>query len=414
MYASVNQNAVGNAPVCLIELTEVELAFITPVQGYGYCFSYVGGKQRKLKGTMTFMRVEERTVCRAAMQLETMGLSDNLVVLVSGRMTGSQQARALNKAAIRTDKILTAVEWLCKNHRRWMSTDPDSYRLELQGKTPTVINKSTEVASESANVESEELFACFYPDGATTNSSGGFDDPEAFKEYVTKMRESNFNVELKLDLQREFVNSKDGDPLISTCLLHFPYGIGGMDEWRYNKDGSKSNKPALQPYLEHLSKLSQPIFQAPMFQLIMCSTISKERLLRRSCLQLKGSHTAETLANGLDSKDLKRAIRGRAKGNRHAGTNASKTLLNAVDATSRALPHTNDAAKGARSNAESLQHHKGIGGIFLTVTFDDENSLIMQILNGNSLDETWDVTKKTDTELADLVKDRKALRIQFP
>jgi hypothetical protein len=38
-YAFVNRNYVGHAPSCLTDLTEVELAFITPVKGYGFCFS---------------------------------------------------------------------------------------------------------------------------------------------------------------------------------------------------------------------------------------------------------------------------------------------------------------------------------------------------------------------------------------
>ena len=53
-HAILNGNYVGHAPECLKELTEVERAFLTPVKGYGYCFTWVGGKQRNLKGTMTF------------------------------------------------------------------------------------------------------------------------------------------------------------------------------------------------------------------------------------------------------------------------------------------------------------------------------------------------------------------------
>ena len=53
LYAIVNQNFVGHAPQVLQDLTPVELALISPVKGYGYCFSYVGGTNMNLKGTMT-------------------------------------------------------------------------------------------------------------------------------------------------------------------------------------------------------------------------------------------------------------------------------------------------------------------------------------------------------------------------
>jgi hypothetical protein len=58
--AIANSFYVGHAPACLKELTPVELALISPVKGYGYCFLYIGGAQMKLQGTLTFMRVKER------------------------------------------------------------------------------------------------------------------------------------------------------------------------------------------------------------------------------------------------------------------------------------------------------------------------------------------------------------------
>lgn len=58
--AIVNGNYVGCAPKELTDLTAVELALLSPVKGYGYCFSCGGGKQMQLKGTMTFMRVDKR------------------------------------------------------------------------------------------------------------------------------------------------------------------------------------------------------------------------------------------------------------------------------------------------------------------------------------------------------------------
>ena len=45
-HAILNSNYVGGAPACLMELTEVELAFLSPVRGYGFCFTWVGGRQR--------------------------------------------------------------------------------------------------------------------------------------------------------------------------------------------------------------------------------------------------------------------------------------------------------------------------------------------------------------------------------
>jgi hypothetical protein len=93
-YAIVYNNYVGHAPACLTDLTEVELAFITPVKGYGYCFSWTGGAQKVLKGSLTFMRVKERSIVKAVAQLQGMGLSNHIVVLVNGKMTSRQRMKA--------------------------------------------------------------------------------------------------------------------------------------------------------------------------------------------------------------------------------------------------------------------------------------------------------------------------------
>ena len=44
-FTIANNNMVGVAPECLTTLTEVELAFITPVCSYGYVFTFTGSIQ---------------------------------------------------------------------------------------------------------------------------------------------------------------------------------------------------------------------------------------------------------------------------------------------------------------------------------------------------------------------------------
>jgi hypothetical protein len=72
--------------------------------------------------------------------------------------------------------------------------------------------------------------------------------------------------------------------------------------------------------------------------------------------------------------NIRTAVRARQAGDRFRGTLASQSLFNAVDGMSHGLPHTNEAAKAARANGEAMQHRFGIPSLFLTVTFDNENS----------------------------------------
>ena len=61
-----------------------------------------------------------------------------------------------------------------------ISTLFDSIRAELEEKKLVVIDRSEQTESENSNIEQEELFSCYYPDGATTSNSGGFDNPSEF------------------------------------------------------------------------------------------------------------------------------------------------------------------------------------------------------------------------------------------
>jgi hypothetical protein len=93
MNAIINKNYVGGAPQCLTDLTEVEQALITPVKHHGYCFTWTGGRQKCMKGTLVFMRVKERRVAQAVTQLEAMGLTKHIIVLGSGNMTTGQRKK---------------------------------------------------------------------------------------------------------------------------------------------------------------------------------------------------------------------------------------------------------------------------------------------------------------------------------
>ena len=146
-HAILNANYVGGAPACLMELMEVELAFLSSVKGYGFSFTFVGGKQRNLKGTMTFMRVEKRRIAGALLQLESMGFNDHILCLLSGKMTDWQRTRAKELSTIRTSKMYVALDFLVTSNPRWADVNVQELRSKLENLTPVVYDRSTEVES---------------------------------------------------------------------------------------------------------------------------------------------------------------------------------------------------------------------------------------------------------------------------
>jgi hypothetical protein len=67
-------------------------------------------------------------------------------------------------------------------------------------------------------------------------------------------------------------------------------------------------------------------------------------------------------------------------------------------ACGRALPHTNEAAKKARGIGESMQHVFGTGSVFLTVSFDDNNCFLTQVLSGAQVDNDDDISTLTEAK----------------
>ena len=412
-HAIINSNYVGAAPSCLMDLTEPELAFITPLKHYGYCFTFTGGKQKCLKGTMSFMRVSRKSIAKAVATLERSGLNDNVLILHSGKLTKWQQQRAKELCSVRTEKIIAAVDWLIANNTKWKGVDKESIKNRLDRAKPVVVDKSEEVESENPNVEEQEVFPCYYPDGAANPTNGGCEDPNGFKKYVADMAQKGYDIEFQANLQREYVTDLDGDLLVDNNVLQFPYGIGGLNDKRELQDGSFTTKSDLEEFLQNLSLQSQSQFQRPLFQLMLYSMICKNWLLSSSRLQLRGKTDASNLASGLNQKDVISCINGRRMRNKLAGTNVSKLLLDAVDATAAHLPHTNEAAKRARARGEAMQHHFGMGSVFLTCTFDDENSLTMEVLSRKSMGDAK-AKDRTDKDVIEMAKDRRALRIEYP
>ena len=115
-FSIVNNFYFGNAPDCLTALTDVELAFLSPVQTYGYCFTYTGGTNKKLKGSATFVKIAQSSVAQSVLQLDHIGLTNNIVIVLQGNMTPAQIEKASKRGTIDTCKIRTAFNFITVNN----------------------------------------------------------------------------------------------------------------------------------------------------------------------------------------------------------------------------------------------------------------------------------------------------------
>ena len=70
---------------------------IAPVKTFGYCFSYTGGIQKQLKGSLSYYKVKFESIVRSALHFEALGLTNTVVVLLYGRFTQEQYNKAKKK-----------------------------------------------------------------------------------------------------------------------------------------------------------------------------------------------------------------------------------------------------------------------------------------------------------------------------
>ena len=81
-FAIANNHTLGMPPDCLTELNNVlEIALLTPVKTYGYCFSYTGGIQKQLKGSLSYYKVKIESIASAVESFNVSGLYNNIVVV---------------------------------------------------------------------------------------------------------------------------------------------------------------------------------------------------------------------------------------------------------------------------------------------------------------------------------------------
>lgn len=411
----------GAAPPELTNLTDNELALLSPVKIWGYCFRY-DGLYTKIKGTLAYYKIKPREIARAtavASKLATL-LNRNIVYIFTGRMTREQREKLRAKSTVRVGVVRDAVVWLSRNHPAWDGIDIDTIEKEIDECRPVVYDLVDEINAESArdNCETDggdlESFSVYFPDGTMTSVYGGCENAREFEKTVFEAQKQGFDGDVIASLSPRFCKDYEGNNFTNACLLQFPFGRGGLKERRLDGDGFPTTYLDYALYAQHLSFISNPTFHRPLFVLQLFNVRLRCKILRAATQQLHGKWKVPDLRSELQGVDFTEAVN--AKINRQVGGHpTAHKVLRAVDAISRALPNTNEAAKRARQWVEALQHHFNIGGVFLTVTPDDENSFVVAVHSLTEQDGTFtDPTSLSPDELRQRAQGRREVRVKYP
>ena len=262
-------------------------------------------------------------------------------------------------------------------------------------------------------METTETYKVFYPDGTSCATTGGQDNVRQFTELAQAARNCNFDLAMRADFIKQGVSDYADNNLVNACLIQFPYGRGGMQEVRMKYDGSFTDSTDVADYIDHLSRISQPHFHEQLFSLIMYNLKIKQNMVRRAGWRVRNKADAAMLAEELTMEDVNEAISSSRTGRRSTNPNGRR-FLEAIDAIAASVPHTNAAAKRARRDGESMQHHFGCPTLLLTVTPDDESSILVQVYSDFKIDDGTPVAQLTDEQLIERAEERTKLRLKYP
>ena len=430
-FAISNGFFFGTPPKELLELNDVELAFISPVKAYGYCFTYTGSKScsMQLKGTLSFYKIDPNSLVRTVAKFSAFDMSENIVVVLYGKMTKSQKEKAKKRSCLRPAKVLAAVEWLCLNHETFktLSIDLDELRRNM-GKPYVVDHSEMKETDQDAclsvaqqrqavrtNIESVDYFQIFFPDKTINPTQGGYSNKQSFEEYVKAAKLSHLSFHLHTDFQKNYVPDYKDDNLVNACLLQFPYGRGGLNECRFDKTGeSASESIDIIHYIKALSRNSQPQFHLQLFSLILYNLHQKQRMVRGASVVARDTLKAGVIAHQITTQQVRDAV-GRVRHGTGGGTSPGDVFIGSVDAVAGHVAHSNRNTKRARRNAESLTHHFGMPSYFLTVSPDDDYNILVQVYSGQLVDTPGTrIETLSDNELADMHSKRTEVRVKYP
>ena len=422
--AIANGFEIGIEPQELKELTEVELAFISPMRCHTHLMTFKGG-HKGITGFHSLLKtnlVKKRAASHQMQLVEE--IPERVTVLLHGEMTETQKKQVLEKCRIRPEKCQKAIEWLLKNNiiiKR--DSELGEHTLDLEKlPEPMILDESSAITTQDTNIESRMEITVVFPDSTLDFRNGGYKTVEEFKNIVDDFKNSSVMAHLILP-KSDFVKDFEDDNFVKAFVRHFPFGIGGPNSKRVLQPRGQIGKMNTENYFRHVTSLSNLRFQEPLFILVCFNIFQRSRMLRSASRLVKSQRpsrnsTSQNQQNisGIAPPAVLEEIAKRNNGiwDYAKETTAPKEFLNSIRVVSGVLPHTAEAAKKGRKDLFSLQIKFGTPDIFFTVSPADDNSFLISVYGGIEQDSIADLLNCSFEELNDRAKSRSHIRFAFP
>ena len=368
-FAISNGFAFGPVPRQIKELTDIELALITPCRVHVHVLTFLGG-HKGLKGFHSLVKTNLKRTVGALKTMESYeDFPEKVYVLTTGHMTPSQMKRVKERCQIDRRKCLNAIKWLLTNNKLYAEMTTDNFEF----KEPLIIEEHVEVESIDTNLERREEFNIVFPDGTLEESRGGCETTDDFKRKLEQILKSA-NVKAEIQVPRgEFVKETNEKSFTVAFPRQFPYGFGGPDEQRKIRNGSRG-RIGVEEYFKHIVDVAEKRFQESLFILVSFNQYFRQKIAQRAFWKINVSNEQQLASTTIE--DLQRVF-----GSKDVSVFSEKAgeLKRMVSVLSQTLPHTNEAAKVARGNLLSMHCAFGPPDIFFTTSPAEDNSFLIQV-----------------------------------
>ena len=263
----------------------------------------------------------------------------------------------------------------------------------------------------------------FPDDSLPTPTNGGFENQEAFRQFVMEHQNGKWQTEFTARPTSDTEPDYNDDTLGDAFPLQFPYGHTGL---RGDPAVTELNERPFRKRIDVFRKLlrhRKPCFHYPLFNLIVENMIMKDSIFLQTqmyCNVKSSETTAMGEKYGTMSPDkLEKAIQDTRQNRSIQYSNtAEHQFLRSIKSACGKLPHSNEACLEARRIYFSFLMKFGIPAVFLTITPDDLRNfrIVVYSLSPDKVSPYGEVDPKTLSE-SDILTDfnvRREARSQHP
>ena len=412
-FSLANNWMFGDAPEELTCLSDMELAIVARSRISGHIFSFYGGQHKSLRGLHSLYDVNTAHLMGSVEHMEQLGFPTIIACVLNGPFTKFQKDKVNKKiASIDRTKVMRALRWLRENNAAHKDiTDEEIAKIPK----PIIVDSSADCDSGHVDIETTDCASFAFPDGSNFHANGGFDSCSQLKRAVHQLRQEGHMFTLTSTSTDYIFREYESYTFQRSFPLQFPCGTGGRHDTREEKAG-KNSQCTLEQYLEYLVDRARPCFQMSEFLLILCNIKLRERALRFSGFHVNCKNWSELFVENvclLEPDELTRALENAINGMEGSGARADE-LVRTLKAVCKALPHTNDAARDARSSVYSMSVKYGQPAVFFTMSPDDSHNLRTQVYFNAPLDMLDEIDTLSDSDLTKRNIRRVEFRLRYP